>query len=63
LHGISATLHIGIPKQPVPDFVAHAWVECDGMVVNDKADIREDYAELTHVSQATLMAQGRHNFR
>ena len=41
--GVSAELVIG--AQPVP-FKAHAWVEVDGRVVNDKPYVPETYAVL-----------------
>jgi len=42
-NGIPATLLIGIQQMP---FKAHAWVEVDGQVVNDKPYVREVYAVL-----------------
>ena len=42
-NGISAQLFIGAQKIP---FRAHAWVEVDGRVVNDKPYMREIYAVL-----------------
>ena len=39
-HGIDAELLIGIQQYP---FEAHAWVEVDGRVVNDKSHVRETY--------------------
>nr|UXE46043.1 hypothetical protein Hi04_10k_c5548_00008 [uncultured bacterium] len=42
-HGISAQLMIGAQQMP---FKAHAWVEVNGIVVNDKPYIREIYAVL-----------------
>jgi len=48
--GIAFKLHIGVPgKRPVLappgplDFSAHAWVECLGVVLNDRADIAAEY--------------------
>lgn len=41
--GIPARLVIG--AQPLP-FRAHAWVEVDGTVVNDKRHMREEYSVL-----------------
>ena len=41
--GVSAELVIG--AQPLP-FRAHAWVEVQGMIVNDKASATETYAVL-----------------
>jgi len=42
-YGVAAQLVIG--TQPLP-FKAHAWVEVEGTVVNDKPYIREMYAVL-----------------
>jgi len=41
--GVAARLIIGAQQIP---FKAHAWVEVDGRVVNDKAYMREIYAVL-----------------
>jgi hypothetical protein len=49
--GIPFELKIGVPAgQPVngvggtPDFNAHAWVEYGGVVLNDKADIANEFS-------------------
>jgi hypothetical protein len=42
-HGVPARMMIGAQQMP---FKAHAWVEADGRVVNDKPYIREMYAVL-----------------
>jgi hypothetical protein len=42
-HGVPAEMIIGAQQMP---FRAHAWVEVDGCVVNDKPYIREMYAAL-----------------
>jgi hypothetical protein len=42
-HGIFAQLVIGAQRMP---FKAHAWVEVDGRVVNDKSYVPEMYAVL-----------------
>lgn len=42
-HGVAAALLIGAQEIP---FRAHAWVEVDGQVVNDKPYVREIYAVL-----------------
>jgi hypothetical protein len=42
-HGVTAQLMIGAQQIP---FKAHAWVEVDGSVVNDKPYMREIYAVL-----------------
>ncbi len=43
-YGVSAHLVIGAQQMP---FKAHAWVEVDGKVVNDKHYVREMYGILT----------------
>lgn len=42
-HGVPARMVIGTQQMP---FKAHAWVEVDGCVVNDKPYMRETYAVL-----------------
>lgn len=42
-HGVPAQMMIGAQQMP---FKAHAWVEVDGRVVNDKPYMREMYAVL-----------------
>lgn len=42
-HGVLAQLVLGVQQWP---FRAHAWVEVDGRVINDKAYVREMYAVL-----------------
>ena len=42
-HGVSAQMVIGIQDMP---FRAHAWVEVDGFVVNDRPYVREVYSPL-----------------
>jgi transglutaminase superfamily protein len=44
-YGVPAQMIIGAQQMP---FKAHAWVEVDGRVVNDKAYVREMYAILDH---------------
>ena len=39
-HGIVADLHIGV-RRVEHSLLAHAWVECDGAVLNDVANIRD----------------------
>ena len=42
-YGVRAMLVVGARKHP---FRAHAWVEVDGLVVNDKRGVKEYYQEL-----------------
>ncbi len=44
-YGVAAELVIGTQQLP---FRAHAWVEVEGTVVNDKPYLREMYAVLDH---------------
>lgn len=44
--GMSAAVVIGVQLLP---FASHAWVEVDGIVVNDKARVKEAYAELHRI--------------
>jgi hypothetical protein len=44
-YGVAAELVIGTQQLP---FRAHAWVEVEGAVVNDKPYLREMYAVLDH---------------
>lgn len=44
-NGVAAELVIGTQQLP---FRAHAWVEVEGAVVNDKPYLREMYAVLDH---------------
>lgn len=44
-HGVPAQMMIGAQQMP---FRAHAWVEVDGRVVNDKPYVRDLYAVLDH---------------
>jgi hypothetical protein len=41
--GVRSDLRIGVRKQK-GELEAHAWVECDGIVLNDRAERLEDYA-------------------
>lgn len=43
-HGFAAEMVIGVQQLP---FLAHAWVEVDGLVVNDKPYVPEIYSVLT----------------
>lgn len=49
-HGVAAQMILGAQQMP---FKAHAWVEIDGRVVNDKPYMREMY---------TVLDQGQHEF-
>jgi hypothetical protein len=45
-HGHSATLRIGVRSGSRTPLDAHAWVECDGLVVVGDVDALTDYAVL-----------------
>jgi hypothetical protein len=49
--GVSAELVIGIKKLP---FKSHAWVEVDGVVVNDHPGVNEIYLKLDRCGQASV---------
>jgi len=44
-HGSSAELHLGVRRNH-GEFIAHAWVEANGRVVNDAPDISEQFTPL-----------------
>ena len=60
--GIEGELHIGARHQ-AGKFEAHAWVELDGRVLNDAADVHQHYARFDAPIAAELAAsptkQGR----
>jgi hypothetical protein len=41
--GINSELRIGI-RRDTDNFEAHAWVECDGVVLNDSLNVRDRFA-------------------
>lgn len=46
-HGFDAAIRFGVRKNEAA-LEAHAWVELDGRVLNDSADIREQYPPFQH---------------
>ena len=42
-----AALYLAAPLEKQAQFEAHAWVECNGIVVNDAPQVRSRYAILT----------------
>jgi Transglutaminase-like superfamily len=42
--GTLSELRIGIHKNSQTEFAAHAWLEVNGVPINDRADIREHFA-------------------
>lgn len=55
--GILCSLRIGVPVEQAgpgpaaaPDFSAHAWVEYDGVVLNDREDIAGEYTAFDEFS-------------
>ena len=41
--GIAAQLRIGVKKN-IPKFEAHAWVECNGVALNEGESLHDHYA-------------------
>lgn len=41
--GIAAQLRIGVKKN-IPKFEAHAWVECEGVALNESESLHDHYA-------------------
>ena len=44
--GITSELRIGVRKE-ADIFTAHAWLECQGIVLNDSAEVSTDFAPFT----------------
>lgn len=43
--GFASEIRIGVRRRPgTRDLDFHAWVECDGVVMNERADVRERFA-------------------
>lgn len=51
-NGIAAELCIGV-QRTAQGIAAHAWVECAGRPVNDRADIAESFAPFAELAQAS----------
>lgn len=49
--GLPAVLRIGVQKRPA--FVAHAWVELDGLPVNDHVDVGKRLTPLLSLAQSS----------
>jgi hypothetical protein len=47
--GIDADIRYGVRSVRRALLAFHAWVECDGVVLNDRADVAEGYVLLDHV--------------
>jgi len=47
--GIGSEIRIGV-NQLEGEFHAHAWVEIDGIVINDRDDIHSQYAAFEHIT-------------
>lgn len=50
--GVTATVRVGV--RTADGFEAHAWVECNGIAVDDAPRRREGYAPLVDSSQFTV---------
>lgn len=44
--GIASELRIGVRKE-ADTFTAHAWLECQGIILNDSAEVRTDFTPFT----------------
>jgi hypothetical protein len=42
--GVTGTLQIGVRKAASSQLDAHAWVECEGVPVNDQPNVASDFA-------------------
>jgi len=59
--GIAGELHIGGRKSG-PRFEAHAWVELEGKILNDSADVHQHYARFdAPIASAVAMAHSSGN--
>jgi len=50
-HGHASTIHIGVAKSEANAFEAHAWVECNGVILVGRTDTQ--YTPLLNWSAAT----------
>jgi hypothetical protein len=48
-HGIEANLHIGVRKSK-GELDAHAWIECAGIVLNERSDVWQRFVALSSAS-------------
>ena len=53
--GIVTTLRVGLGRKPNL-FPGHAWLECDGVIVNDDAEVVSRYVPVTISESALEMA-------
>lgn len=44
--GIASELHIGVRKE-ADIFTAHAWLECQGIILNDSAEVSTNFTAFT----------------
>ena len=51
--GIDSELRIGVRREAT-DFEAHAWVECEGFVLNDVRDVRDRFATFERPIEVNL---------
>ena len=52
--GIDSELRIGVSK-PDGEFTAHAWVVCQGRIINDRADVGERYQSFTSMTRTAKL--------
>jgi hypothetical protein len=55
--GIDSELRIGV-KREAGNFEAHAWVEWEGIVLNDTQDVRERFAMFERPIEASAKGKG-----
>jgi len=53
---VAAQLRIGVKKN-VPKFEAHAWVECEGVALNESESLHDHYAQFEAELSATPPAK------
>lgn len=51
--GVPVTLHLGVSRRDA-QLAAHAWVEQEGVVLNDTQDVRSRYAPLHSYSSSSV---------
>jgi Transglutaminase-like superfamily len=56
--GVESSLRIGVNRTDDGGFAAHAWVEIDGVPVNDKPDIRSLFATFERLDSTALASLG-----
>ena len=52
VEGIAAEVRIGVKREPIAPFEAHAWVEVQGLPLNDAPDIGDRFKPFSDLSRA-----------